>query len=63
VTATEPSPDASGAEVAVLRVEALCRDYVMGEEQVHALAGIDLNVARNEYVAIMGPSGRASPRS
>jgi putative ABC transport system ATP-binding protein len=45
------------AEEAVLRVEGLCRDYVMGGEVVHALAGIDLKVARNEYVAIMGPSG------
>ena len=28
-----------------------------GEQQVHALRGIDLNIRRNEYVAIMGPSG------
>ncbi len=31
--------------------------YVRGEEEVHALRGVDLDVQRNEYVAIMGPSG------
>ena len=33
------------------------RDYDMGGEVVHALRGVDLAIARNEYVAIMGPSG------
>jgi len=36
------------------RIEKL---YRMGEEEVHALHGVDLGIARNEYVAIMGPSG------
>jgi putative ABC transport system ATP-binding protein len=36
------------------RIEKL---YHMGEEEVHALHGVDLGIARNEYVAIMGPSG------
>jgi putative ABC transport system ATP-binding protein len=31
--------------------------YERGEEEVHALCGVDLAVARNEYLAIMGPSG------
>ena len=31
--------------------------YTMGEEEVHALREMDLNIAKNEYVAIMGPSG------
>ncbi len=36
----------------------LWKTYDMGsEQQVHALRGVNLNIARNEYVAIMGPSG------
>jgi putative ABC transport system ATP-binding protein len=36
----------------------LWKTYDMGlEQQVHALRGVDLRIARNEYVAIMGPSG------
>jgi putative ABC transport system ATP-binding protein len=33
------------------------REYDMGGEVVRALRGVDLAIARNEYVAIMGPSG------
>jgi putative ABC transport system ATP-binding protein len=29
----------------------------MGNEQVHALSGVSLDIGENEYVAIMGPSG------
>jgi len=35
----------------------LHRIYVLGSEKVHALNGVDLDIAPNEYVAIMGPSG------
>ncbi len=42
----------------VIVVEALWRTYDMGsEQQVHALRGVNLRIRRNEYVAIMGPSG------
>lgn len=35
----------------------LRRSYAMGDAMVHALRGVDLSIARGEYVAIMGPSG------
>ena len=35
----------------------LTKVYVMGDIQVHALAGISFRVKRGEIVAIMGPSG------
>ncbi|NWG16189.1 MAG: ABC transporter ATP-binding protein [Chloroflexi bacterium] len=31
--------------------------YTMGDEEVHALAGVSLRIERGEMVAIMGPSG------
>jgi len=33
------------------------KTYEMGSETVHALSGVTLDIAKNEYVAIMGPSG------
>jgi len=41
----------------VIDIENITKDYVMGEEIVHALRGVSLRVHRNEYIAIMGPSG------
>jgi putative ABC transport system ATP-binding protein len=41
----------------VISVENLWKTYQMGEQAVHALQGITLNIRHNEYVAIMGPSG------
>jgi putative ABC transport system ATP-binding protein len=41
----------------VIKTEALTKVYEMGAEQVHALSGVDLEIRKGEYVAIMGPSG------
>src|SRR6202011_2212129 len=41
----------------VIDIENITKNYVMGEETVHALRGVTLQIRRNEYIAIMGPSG------
>jgi len=41
----------------VIKTEGLTKVYEMGAEQVHALRGVDLEIRKGEYVAIMGPSG------
>ncbi|HYW09727.1 MAG TPA: ABC transporter ATP-binding protein [Longimicrobium sp.] len=41
----------------MIDVRGLEKQYVLGTETVRALRGVDLTIARNEYVAIMGPSG------
>ena len=41
----------------MIRTKDLKKIYEMGEEEVHALKGIDLEIEKGEYVAIMGPSG------
>ena len=42
---------------AVIVTRNLRREYRMGDEIVHALAGVDITIRKNEYVAMMGPSG------
>src|SRR6266436_4463730 len=41
----------------VIKTEGLTKVYEMGAEQVHALRGLDVEIRKGEYVAIMGPSG------
>jgi len=41
----------------VIRTFDLWKTYEMGEERIHAVSGVDLEIKRGEYVAVMGPSG------
>ena len=41
----------------VIHIKNIVRNFQMGQETVYVLKGIDLDIKRGEYVAIMGPSG------
>jgi len=41
----------------VIRTYDLWKTYVMGDQEIHAVCGVDVEIKRGEYVAIMGPSG------
>ena len=41
----------------VIRFRDVYRTYEMGDQVLHALDGVDLDISRNEYVAIVGASG------
>ena len=41
----------------VIRTYNLWKTYVMGDQEIHAVSGCDIEIKRGEYVAIMGPSG------
>ena len=42
---------------AAVRAVGLCKTYGEGDAAVEALCGVSLDVARGEYLAVMGPSG------
>jgi putative ABC transport system ATP-binding protein len=41
----------------LIRTQALEKIYRLGESEVHALAGVSIDIAEGEFVAVMGPSG------
>ena len=41
----------------VVRTQNVKKVYIMGDVEVHALRGIDLEIYTGEYLSIMGPSG------
>ncbi|MDD5940697.1 MAG: ABC transporter ATP-binding protein [Lachnospiraceae bacterium] len=41
----------------ILRMQNICKDYVMGDEIQHVLKNIDLTVDEGEFLAVLGPSG------
>ena len=52
------SPGGNGsAGHETLKLDKVVKTYTMGDQEVRALAGVSLDISKNEYVAIMGPSG------
>ena len=43
--------------MALIETRGLCRVYGQGQAAVHAVDGIDLDIDRGSYLALMGPSG------
>ena len=41
----------------IIRTFDLRKSYLMGDQEIHAVDGVDVEILRGEYVAIMGPSG------
>ena len=41
----------------LINITQIKRDFVLGNEMVYVLKGIDLEINKGEYVALMGPSG------
>jgi putative ABC transport system ATP-binding protein len=41
----------------IIKIRNIIRDFQLGQETVHVLKSIDLDIDKGEYVAIMGPSG------
>jgi putative ABC transport system ATP-binding protein len=49
--------DASDERSAVFRARAITKTYHVGEVDVHALRGVDLELYRGEFAVLLGPSG------
>jgi len=56
-TSTESYREDLVSSGVVIKTEELAKVYEMGAEQVHALRGVNVEIRKGEYVAIMGPSG------
>lgn len=56
-TPAAPVQDDYNASENIVRVRGVKRTYYIGDNPVHALRGIDLDIRRGEFMAIMGPSG------
>ena len=41
----------------MMRLQQICRDFQVGDQVVHALDHVDLDIHPGEYISVMGPSG------
>jgi len=59
--AVATSPAERGAQLKsegiVIRTYDLWKTYIMGDQEINAVSGVNIEIKRGEYVAIMGPSG------
>ena len=55
--ATDDASIDAGSAGAVFRARGLTKTYLMGEVQVHALQGVDLDLFQGEFIVVVGPSG------
>jgi putative ABC transport system ATP-binding protein len=51
------SPGAAPGRAPLISVRDLVKIYPLGENDVHALAGVSVDIAEGEFIAVMGPSG------
>ena len=56
-TDTQSRAERLKRENIVIRTFDLWKTYVMGDQTINAVSGVDIEIKRGEYVAIMGPSG------
>jgi len=53
----EATPDAPVSQAPIFVARGLTKVYRMGEVDVHALRGVDLDVSPGEFIVLLGPSG------
>ena len=60
---TSPVPSQNGSRPAVFNARNLAKVYRMGDVEVHALRGVDLDLFQSEFVVILGRQAAESRRS
>ena len=54
---TSETRNPTGSGEAVFHAHSVCKIYIMGEVQVHALRSVTLDLYEREFVVLLGPSG------
>ncbi len=55
--ADQPSGEQTEEKPVIIRTRNLKKTYMMGDEEVHALQGVNVEIYRGEFMCVMGPSG------